>query len=723
MARSPTPTNEDLLASDGEPLSKAEQRLAEILEKIPGDPGVYLMKDKKGRVIYVGKATNLKSRVRSYFNRSGDTRQFVGLLGRILGDIETVIVDNEKEALLLENNLIKQHQPRFNVKLVDDKSYLVLRLDPKARYPRLEVTRRIGKDGAKYFGPYHSATSCRATLAVVNRHFKLRTCTDHVLNSRKRPCLQYQIKRCDAPCVYPIAEEEYGKQVQDVALFLEGKDDELLKRLDGRMKDAARAEEYEIAGAVRDQIRALEKTLEEQRVVSAELRDQDVFGFYREGDAVEMVVLHIRNGKLMGRRGFSFKDQEFPSEEIVSSFVGLYYDLGNYVPDEVLLPLAVEDAATKSEWLSEKRGKLGPSGAAGGAERSGTRVEVLQPQRGPRHALVELAQKNAASSFVTRRNKVKDAEDALNKLRYRLNLKRAPHRIECFDISHIQGTATVGSMVVFLDGEPAKSEYRTFKVKTSTNDDFASMYEVLSRRFRRSKSAEPNAEGRGWAVPDLLVIDGGKGQLSTALAALKDAQIDTGMNGIDVVGLAKEREDQAGEKQPDRVFLARAKDPIKLRPNSAELFVLSRIRDEAHRFAVTFHKKLRRRRTLRSALEDVPGVGMKRKKMLLTHLGSLRKIKGSTVEELARVPGMSMKAAEAVVAYFHGPDAAPEDDAETETSLDEAQPDEASRDEAPLDEAAPTAVGGEDRDDVAEDAAAAELAALDLPENDAADGD
>jgi excinuclease ABC subunit C len=684
MARSPTPTNEDLFASDGEPLSKAEQRLAEILEKIPADPGVYLMKDKKGRVIYVGKATSLKSRVRSYFNKSGDTRQFVGLLGRILGDIETVIVNNEKEALLLENNLIKQHQPRFNVKLVDDKNYLVLRLDPKARYPRLEVTRRIGKDGAKYFGPYHSATSCRATLAVVNRHFKLRTCTDHVLNSRRRPCLQYQIKRCDAPCVFPIPEEEYGKQVQDVALFLEGKDDELLKRLNARMREAAQSEEYEIAGATRDQIRALEKTLEEQRVVSADLRDQDVFGFYREGDAVEMVVLHVRNGKLMGRRNFSFKDQEFPSEEIVSSFVSLYYDLGNYVPDEVLLPIAVEDAAVKAEWLGEKRGK---------------KVEVSVPQRGPRHKLVELAQKNAASSWVTRRNKTKDAEDALNKLQNRLNLKRVPQRIECFDISHIQGTATVGSMVVFLDGEPAKSEYRTFKVKTATNDDFASMYEVLSRRFRRSKTAEPDASRSGWVVPDLLVIDGGKGQLSTALAALKDAQIDTGMNGIDVVGLAKERENEGGEKQPDRVFLARAKDPIKLRPNSAELFVLSRIRDEAHRFAVTFHKKLRRRRTLRSALEDVPGVGMKRKKMLLTHLGSLKKIKASTVEELARVPGMNLKAAEAVVGYFHGP--SPE------------QP------ELAVDEAAPTAPTSDERDDVAEDAAAAELAALD--ENDLSD--
>jgi excinuclease ABC subunit C len=583
-----------------------------------------------------------------------------------------VIVNNEKEALLLENNLIKQHQPRFNVKLADDKNFLVLRLDPKARYPRLEVTRRIGTDGAKYFGPYHSATSCRATLAVVNRHFKLRTCTDHVLHSRKRPCLQYQIKRCDAPCVYPITDEEYGRQVQDVALFLDGKDDELFKRLDARMKEAAREEHYEIAGAVRDQVKALERTLEEQRVVSADFRDQDVFGFYREGEFVEMVVLSIRNGKLLGRRNFSLKGQEFPTQEILSSFVSLYYDLGSFIPDEVLLPEAVADAATKSEWLSEKRG-----------ERRG--VEVMTPQRGQRHDLITLAQKNAASSFVTRRDKSRDAEAAMEKLQQRMSLKRLPRRIECFDISHIQGTATVASMVVFLDGEPAKSEYRTFKVKSATNDDFASMYEVLSRRFRRSKTAEPKAgeppgaKKTGWVTPDLLVIDGGKGQLGTAVAALRDAQIDLGMNGMDVCALAKEREDEKGEKQPDRVFRMNAKDPMKLRPNSAEMLMLARIRDEAHRFAVTFHKKLRRRRTLRSALEDVPGVGQKRKRELLKHFGSLKKVRAASVEELLQAPGMSRTAAEAVVRYFQGePDPTPAAAAPEELQRDDVAEDAAS---------------------------------------------
>ncbi len=644
MAKSPKATGESLFGDDADqgadddaPLSA---RLTEILERMPADPGVYLMKDKKGRVVYVGKAASLRARVRSYFNRSGDTRAFVALLGRILGDIETVVTNNAKEALLLENNLIKQHQPRFNVKLVDDKNYLVLRLDPQAHFPRLEVIRRIGKDGAKYFGPYHSASSCRSTLQVVNRHFKLRTCSDHVLASRRRPCLQYQIKRCDAPCVYPIPAEEYGKQVQDVALFLEGKDAELLDRLTGRMRSAATSEDFEIAGAVRDQLRALERTLEEQRVVSTDLRDQDVVGLHREGTAVELVVLHIRNGKLLGRRNFSFTGQEFPTPEIVSTFVQLYFDTGVYVPDEVLLPAPVDDAATLSEWLSDRRD-------------GNRKVEVMMPQRGSRKKLVELAEKNAASSFASRRDRRQDAEAALTKLQDRLSLKKLPRRVECFDISHIQGTATVGSMVVFIDGEPAKKEYRVFKVKSAKNDDFASMYEVLSRRFRRSKSAVATGEERsGWVLPDLLVIDGGKGQLSTALAALRDAQIDVGMNGLDVVSLAKEREDQGGAKQPDRVFLARAKDPILLRANTAELFLLARIRDEAHRFAVTFHKKLRRKRTLRSALEDVPGVGARRQRELLRHFGSLKKVRTATVEALAGVPGMSVTAAEAVIRYF-----------------------------------------------------------------------
>src|SRR5882724_13693209 len=526
--------------------------LAEILEGLPAAPGVYIMKDHRGKTVYIGKAAVLRNRVRQYFQpASGDSRDFVPLLEGIVADIETVITSNEKEALLLENTLIKKHQPRFNVNLKDDKNFLVLRLDPAAEWPRLEVVRKLGDDGASYFGPYHSATSCREALRVVNRHFQLRTCTDHVLHNRRRPCLQYQIKRCPAPCVLPVASEAYAEQVRDVGLFLDGKSDELMDRLRGRMKDAAGRTDFEVAADIRDQVRALEVTLEEQRVVSADFCDQDVIGFHREGIALEIVVMSIRGGKLSASRAFSFTGQEFPDAELLSSFIGLYYDLGAPPPDEVLLPFDIEDAALKAEWLGERR-----AASALGSRRR--KVEVLVPQRGDRPRLVELAQKNAASSFATRRNARADTELALGKLQKRLKLPKLPRTIECYDVSHIQGFATVASMVVFVDGKPEKARYRTYKVRApgrggggdfaSRNDDFASMYEVLSRRFRRAR--EESAQGNDdstWALPDLIVIDGGKGQLGMALAAARDVGIDVRPGvGLSIVGLAKERDSLEG---------------------------------------------------------------------------------------------------------------------------------------------------------------------------------
>ncbi|HEY0708344.1 MAG TPA: excinuclease ABC subunit UvrC, partial [Polyangia bacterium] len=488
-------------------VSPAARTLAEILDRLPTAPGVYLMKDRRGKIIYVGKAANLRVRVRQYFQpNTGDTRDFVPLLEGIVADIETNITGNEKEALLLENELIKRHQPRFNVKLRDDKNYLVLRLDPGAEWPRLEVVRNIRDDKAHYFGPYHSASQCREALRVVNRHFQLRTCTDHVLHNRRRPCLQYQIKRCPAPCVLPVPPEEYADQVRDVRLFLEGKSEELFERLTARMKEAAARTEFERAATVRDQLRALESSLQSQRVISADMLDQDVIGFYRDGIALEIVVIAIRDGKMGGTRAFSFTDQEFPDAEILSSFLGLYYDMSPAVPDEVLLPFAIADASLKADWLTELRSAL-----PGGRRR---RVEVLVPQRGARRDLVELAHKNAAASFASRRNARDDAEAMLAKLQKRLRLPRLPRVIECYDISHVQGSDTVASMVVFVDGKPEKSRYRTFKLQRGgrgSPDDFASMYEVLSRRFRRAReeaaanegdAADPT-EGRknGWALP------------------------------------------------------------------------------------------------------------------------------------------------------------------------------------------------------------------------------
>ena len=607
----------------------------EFFERIPTDPGVYLMKNAAGTIIYVGKAKNLRVRVRQYFRPGDDLRYFVasGLLARALSDIETVVVDNEKEALLLENHLIKKHQPRFNVKLRDDKQYLVLRIDPRKAYPRVEVVRNIKNDGARYFGPYHSASSCRETLRTVNRYFQLRTCSDHVLATRKRPCLQYQIKRCPGPCVFDVPEEAYGEQVEDVMMFLAGKNDQLIGRLRGRMEAASEREAFESAAQLRDSIVAVEKTLARQDVVQEDFVDQDVFGMFREADAVEVVVLFIRAGKLVGRRAFRQRDQEFGDAEVVANFVQQYYATGTFVPSEVLVPEAIEEAALLSEWLSELRGK---------------RVRVLHPQRGQKTRLLSLAQKNAAAAAVTRSSREDDAIAALGKLAARLKLRRVPRLIECFDIAHMQGSETVASRVVFRDGAPENSSYRHFKIKSAGNDDFASMYEVVKRRFARA-APRGQDDGDPWALPDLLVIDGGRGQLSSALAALDDLGIATrGERGLDVVGLAKERQEQGRVTKLDRVFLPQLKDPLELRSSTTELFVLAHIRDEAHRFANTFHRKQRKKTQLRSGLDAIAGIGPKRRRELLRHFGSLKAIRAASIDELAACKSMTRVVAETV---------------------------------------------------------------------------
>lgn len=621
------------------PLETLRPALREILERLPRQPGVYLLKDRQGEIIYVGKAKSLSARVRSYFLLSGDARAFVPLLARLLGDVETIVTYNEKEALLLENNLIKKHKPRFNVMMRDDKSFLVLRLDSRARYPRLEVTRRIGDDGARYFGPYHAASSCRETLRLVNRYFRLRTCTDRVMNSRQRACLQYQIGRCPAPCIVEVPPAEYQQQVEDVTLFLRGNGEVLVEKLRLRMGEAAEALDFERAAQLRDQIGALERTLQRQEVVGRDLVDQDVFAYYREGDAVDIVVLLLREGKLMGRQPYSFSGQEFPDEELVSCFINQYYDGGATVPRQVIVPFSLEDSAAKAQWLSE---------------RAGHKVELLAPRRGHKKQLLELATRNAQSNFLTRRKRNADVEDALAKLQRRLRLAKPPRHIECYDISQLQGKEVVASMVVMREAQPDPASYRHFRVRAAA-DDFAAIYEVLARRLRRARLGSS-----GWELPELIVIDGGKGQLSSALAALKDAALDEALGAPTIVALAKERDDSAaGEERPERVFLPQVKDPIRLRPNTAELYLLTRLRDEAHRFAISHHRQLRRRRTLRSALDEVPGVGPKRKAQLLRSLGSLRRIRLASVEELRAVPSMSQRAAEAVADYFRSAEETP----------------------------------------------------------------
>ena len=642
----------------------------EVLDRVPTEPGVYLFKDARGAVIYVGKAKHLRTRVRQYFREGGDERYFVaaGFLGRAVTDVETIVVTSSKEALLLENHLIKKHQPRFNVKLRDDKQYLVLRLeDPKPvpapaqapkpppkreLFPRVEVVRHIRDDGASYFGPYHSATSARETLRTLNRHFQLRTCTDHVLETRGRPCLQYQIKRCSGPCAVDVPAEAYAEQVEDVKMFLGGKSLELVQRLRARMDARAQAEDFENAAVVRDSLAAVERTLARQHVVQDDLIDQDVWGLFREADSVEVVVLFIRAGKLVGRRAFQQKDQELPDAAVIAEHLQQYYATGTLVPDEVVVGVDLEDAEVLAEWLGAARGR---------------KVRILEPRRGTRARLVELADKNAAASAASRKSKTEDTEALLAKVAKHLNLPRPPRRIECFDIAHIQGTDTVAAMVTFVDGVAARGLYRKFKVRTVDNNDFAAMYEVLTRRFKRGASERAAAEGAAaegaaaegaaaedtaWARPDLLVIDGGKGQLAMAVAALTDLGVPLGgESGLEVIGLAKERELEAGSA-PDRIYRRNTKDSIALRPNSPELYVLARIRDEAHRFANTFHRDRRSKASLRSELDEIAGIGATRRQRLLKHFGSVRAVRLASVEELAKAPGMNRKAAEAVAQYF-----------------------------------------------------------------------
>ncbi|MFP2908249.1 excinuclease ABC subunit UvrC [Pyxidicoccus sp. 3LFB2] len=628
-----------------------DAKLQEKLESLPTEPGVYLMKDRRGQVIYVGKAINLRNRVRSYFTRTGDTRVFVSLLDQLLGDLETVLVNNEKEALLLENELIKKHKPRFNVMLKDDKQFISLRLDRTQAYPRLEVVRKYEKDGARYFGPYSSAGAIRETLRIINRYFRLRTCTDHVLANRKRPCLLFQIGRCPAPCVHPVPEEEYRRSVDEVTMFLEGKANELVEGLRLRMKSAARELKFEEAARLRDQLGAIERSLERQKVATTDFKDQDVFALYREGDRIMFYVLWVRQGRLNGGQAFPFGSQEFPDAELLSSFVNLYYDQGSFVPEEVLLPLEPDDGTEGLEAL------LG--------ERKGERVRLLVPKRGEKHDLVLMAVKNAEQAFLERRRTKDETDGVLSRLQQRLGLRNFPRRMECFDISHFQGSAIVASQVAVTDGDTDKSRYRKYKIKTlDKQDDFASMYEVVSRRLKRG--LEDND------LPDLLVIDGGKGQLASAHAAMKDLGVDT----VDVVGLAKSRDlevfdrDAESAKSPERIFVVGRKDPIVLQQNSAEMFMLTRMRDEAHRFAITFQKQVLRKSRVRSALEDIPGVGEGRRKILLRHFGSLKRVGDATIEELAEVVGPAV--AERVHAGLHGHPEEDEEDPVRQASLDDA---------------------------------------------------
>jgi excinuclease ABC subunit C len=594
--------------------------LDERLATVPTGPGVYLLKDAQGKVIYVGKAVSLRARVRSYL-RGGDDRSQVRFLVGKLADFEMLVTASEKEALILENNLIKQYHPRYNIRLKDDKSYVSVKVTIQEPWPRVLVTRRIVKDGSRYFGPFHSASAVRESLDTIRKIFPLRTCSDGVFRNRTRPCIEYDIKRCLGPCVLPVDRAAYEEHLRQAMLLLEGRSREVAGTLRARMERAAAAERFEEAARLRDQIQAIEKTQERQQVVAHWGADQDVFGLYREGGAIEVQVLFVRDGKLVSNQAYAFDDWELPDPEVLEAVLTQFYQAtAREVPDEILLPVAISDAPVRAEYLSERRGR---------------KVSIVVPQRGDKLRLIEMAQANARQSFVERRDAAAEGTRQVVELQRRLALRVPPTRIECVDIATFQGGETVGAVVAFLDGRPWKDGYRRFRIRSvEGTDDFASVAEVLERRFREGP--------RRGELPDLLVIDGGLGQLGAARPVLERL----GLESMPVIGLAKERvaRDPVAreiQRRPERVFLPGRKNPVLLRSNSTALFLLQRVRDEAHRFANTYHRALRKRARLTSMLDAVEGVGPGRRRALLRHFGSMRRVREASIDQLTQVPGIS----------------------------------------------------------------------------------
>ena len=633
----------------------------------PRRPGVYLMKEGTGKILYVGKARDLKARIRAYFART-DARAMIPFLVSRIRDVEFIITGTEKEALILENNLIKEHRPRYNVNFRDDKSYYNIRIDPSESFARFQLVRRPKKDGARYFGPYPSGGAARETLRFLQTIFPLRNCRDQELKARRRPCLEYEIGRCVAPCVGRIEGAAYQRLVREGVAFLEGRERALIGDLRVRMNEAAEALRFEEAAAVRDRITAIEETLEKQRIVSITSRNRDVFGLYREGDLMQVSALFIRSGRMIGQKTFPLISLRAETGEILSSLLKRYYDGVADIPDEIVIPEGVEDGEVMAEWLAEKRGRG---------------VSILVPKRGETLAILGIAGRNAESTFRTERLAADRPEVTLPLIADKLQLRNTPRRIECFDISNIGGKYAVGSMITFAAGVPFKEGYRRFRIRTVPGaDDYAMMYEVLKRRYAKREN-----------LPDLIMVDGGKGQLGVALAILKDLAVE----GVDVIGLAKERDDAptgasdlspellrtsgegrnasdsgpavsvrpagAGEnggvsppagrgrrmdtpgKGEDRVYLPGRKDPVTLSRWPAALFLLQRVRDEAHRFAVSYHRKVKEKEDLRSLLDRIPGIGPARRKALLVFLGDVRRIRAASVEELQQVEGIGPETA------------------------------------------------------------------------------
>ena len=590
-------------------MATASQALDSKLAHLPDQPGVYLFKDRSGDVLYIGKAARLADRVRSYFLKGADHTPKTALLVSHITDLETMVTRSELEALILESNLVKRHRPRFNVVLRDDKQYPYLRLPVKDRFPRLSIVRRVQKDGALYYGPYTPAGALRETLKVIKKVFPLATCTIDIDGTAERACIEFEIKRCMAPCTGQQTQEEYHRIVRQVRQFLEGHDRELVDDLRAQMDAAATREDFEEAARLRDRIFKIERTLERQRITQTASIDQDVLGIARHGTSVDLQVLFVRGGLLIGRKDFFWLESaEATDEELVRSAIEQFYNKDGQPPRELLIPVNIPDAGLLAHWLSDKRGEP---------------VRVLAPERGTKHQLVLLAEENAAAALADHlRNEELDRQ-AGEELQRVLRLKTAPRRIEGFDISNTMGNQSVASMVVWEEGRMKKSDYRRFKIASVEGaNDFASMHEVVTRRYGRMEDL---------VLPDLVLIDGGLGQLASARAALQEV----GRPELAVIGLAKAK----GEKD-ERVYLPGRKNPIVLRANSPATHLLQRVRDEAHRFAVTFHRTLRGKTLVTSQLDQIIGIGSITRTKLLKQFGSLANLAQAS-EEALREAGLS----------------------------------------------------------------------------------
>lgn len=592
----------------------------ELLEKVshlPTTPGVYLWHDQYKRIIYVGKAINLRNRVRSYVRHDSRRAPKVEAMMRRAVDVEVIQTKTEMEALILEATLIKEHHPRYNIMLRDDKTYPYVKITVQEEFPRVLMTRRMERDGAKYFGPFTDVTAVHRTLKLLRQHFPLRTCRNMKVD---RPCLQYHMGYCEAPCMGYVKKEHYATYIDEIVHLFEGKRIPLLDVLQQKMEAAAEELDFETAALYRDQLQSIEKVQEKQRMVT-QRGDIDVLGIAVEGQLACVQLFFIRSGRLLGRENYFVQNDGDEPVTIMTEFIKQYYGASTFIPKELLLPLETEDRTLFSEWFSAMKGQ---------------QVEVSVPQRGYKKDLLRMAEENAHNFLNERRRQwqynLDKSGGAVKKLAEVLDLPRLPERMECFDISHTQGSETVASMVVFEGGRPAKKEYRRFKLKTVQGkpDDFKSMAEIMERRYGNE---------RDWPLPDLIIIDGGKGQLNAALPLIRKV----GVSDVPVISLAKRIEE---------VFVEGKSESIILSHHSPELQLLQQIRDEAHRFAITYHRKLRGKRNLESILDHIEGIGPKRRQALWKHFGTMEAIKAATVEELAAADGMNHKTAEAVYRFF-----------------------------------------------------------------------